>query len=410
MRYLKMKTNMPAGEQLSRRRGRTGLTRLFLLFSVFIWISCDSKLSELFASESPSIFALNPASEYDPLMQALKGETGQATSLLWFTDVHENRANLKRILSWYDHYQACYDGIIALGDQQNMYFTDDFSWWAEDGASKVMQVVGNHDAWISKSIYEEGNYEGQVVRGYGKGNPFYIISQKDVYAKFFAPYIASWGVIQPDGAASIGACYYYKDYGKVRLVVVDCKHYGTVDDMDENNLSYQDRWLEGVLEDAREKGLAVMVASHYSPAAATLIPCAYTRKEATGLYSDRLDSAAYKKVARFIDKGGEFVCWMSGHGHYDEIGVLEADPRQLLIRCATANHNRGKSASRHVGTKSQDSFNCISVDTDAKLVYIVKVGADENEDGTRKRILRYRYRDFTDDAGQTHERGLLECD
>ena len=153
-----------------------------------------------------------------------------------------------------------------------------------------------------------------------------------------------------------------------------------------------------------------MVASHYSPAAATLIPCAYTRKEATGLYSDRLDSAAYKKVARFIDKGGEFVCWMSGHGHYDEIGVLEADPRQLLIRCATANHNRSKSASRHVGTKSQDSFNCISVDTDAKLVYIVKVGADENEDGTRKRILRYRYRDFTDDAGQTHERGLLECD
>ena len=142
---------------------------LLFIINIFIWNSCDSSISELFSREEPSIFSLNPPSEYDPLMQELKGSTGQVTSLLWFTDVHENGDNLQRILSWYDHYHSYYDDIVSLGDQQGLYFTDDFSWWAADGASNVLQVIGNHDAWISKSMYDDGDYEGTVVRGYGKG-------------------------------------------------------------------------------------------------------------------------------------------------------------------------------------------------------------------------------------------------
>ena len=385
------------------------IKKLLIFFTLFIWNSCDSSISELFSREEPSIFSLNPPSEYDSLMQDLKRSTGQTTSFLWFTDVHANRTNLQRILSWYDYYHAYYDEIISLGDQEDSYFTDDFSWWAADGASNVLQVIGNHDAWISKSMYDDGDYEGTVVRGYGKGSPFYIISQKDLYNKFFSPFIESWKVIQPDNAESLGACYYYKDYEGVRLVVVDCKHYGTIDDLDENNKSYQDRWLESILNDANSKGLAVLIASHYSPARATMIPCSYTRKGSSGQYSDLLNAAAYKKVSRFIDQGGEFVCWISGHGHYDEIGVLEADSRQLLIRCATANHNRSSKVPRFAGTKSQDSFNSISIDTEIKQIYLVKTGADENEDGERKRIVKYRYQDYTDASDHVFEKGLIEC-
>lgn len=385
------------------------IKKLLIFITLFVLNSCDSSISELFSREDPSIFSLNPPAEYDSLIQELRGSSGQTPSLLWFTDVHENRVNLKRILSWYDHYRTYYDDIISLGDQQGLYFTDDFSWWAADGASRVLQVVGNHDAWISKSMYEDGEYEGVVVRGYGKGSPFYIIGQKNLYDKFFAPFIASWNVIQPDDASRLGTCYYYKDYGDVRLVVVDCKHYGTTDDLDENKKSYQDQWLESVLNDAFDKNLAVMIASHYAPAQATMIPCSYTRKESTGQYSDLLNASAYKKVSRFLDKGGEFVCWIGGHGHYDEIGVLKADPRQLSIRCATANHYRSNKVTRLDGTKSQDSFNSISIDTNNKQIYLVKTGADENEDGERKRIVRYCYQEFTDDSDHIHERGLLEC-
>ena len=350
-----------------------------------------------------NIFVLNPPEEYDALMQALKDGTGQSASFLWFSDVHFSRTNLRRILSWYKRYNTCFDDIIATGDQQNLYYTDDFSWWSNCGASNVLQAVGNHDAWISESIYKGKKYEGETVRTYGKESQFYILSQKDVYNKLFSPFISSWEVIQPES----GKCYYYKDYGKLRLVVVDCMHYGTVDDLDENKKSLQDKWLKDVLNDARKNGLAVMIASHYPPANASLIPCSYTNKKSNGQYSDRLNRLAAKDVSRFLDAGGEFVGWLTGHSHYDDIGVLELDSRQLLLRCATANHNRSKEKLRVNGKQNQDSFNCFSVDTDIKEIYLVKVGADVNADGERKRILRYRYQDYTDAAGNVYERGLI---
>ena len=79
----------------------------------------------------------------------------------------------------------------------------------------------------------------------------------------------------------------------------------------------------------------------------------------------------------------------------------------MLILCATANSYRNKRAIRLIGTKAQDSFNCISIDTIHKQIYMVKVGADTNEDGERKRIVRYNYRDYVDESGVLHERGLV---
>lgn len=385
---------------IKRNRIRLRLFRLTLLISL-IQVGCDPFIIE----PTSSIFDFNPESEYLPLMRELKNNS-QKTSLLWFTDVHNNRENLRRILKWYDKYSSSFDDIISLGDQQDSFFTDEFSWWGKEGASKVLQVIGNHDSWISRTKYEAGDYYGTIVKSYGTNAPFYIISQKDVYDKYMFPYISLWDVNQPDSAGMIGKNYYYKDYHHLRLIVLDCMHYGTIDDMD-NNKSLQDKWLNDVLTDARSKDIPVMIASHFPPAKATIIPCSYNRVGSTGQYTDRLNSAAYKKVSSFIDEGGEFVCWIAGHGHRDDIGVLQADPRQLLIRCTTANHIRSKDFSREAGKKTQDSFNCISIDPSQNLIYMVKVGADVNEDGERKRIVKYRYDDYIDDGGILYERGLI---
>lgn len=359
-------------------------------------------------SAADGVFLFNPPSEYDSLMVALKPDTNpKSTSFLWFTDLHFDIVNLRRIKAWYSRYQNCFDDMLSTGDQQYLYYTDDYEWWGKEGSNSILQLVGNHDAWISNDMYENGEYEGTIVRSYGSKNVFWILSQKDTYDKFFSPYIDSWNVIQPEAASERGCCYYYKDYEKLRLIVLDCKHYGTIDDQDENKNSLQDKWFKMVLEDAREKNLPVIVASHYPPGYIIPISCSYTYKNTSGKYSDCLNKAANKHVSNFIDKGGEFVCWLAGHVHDDVIGVLEADERQLLIICATANCYRNSRAFRQLGTKTQDSFNCISVDTGHKQVLLVKVGADTNVDNERKRIVKYNYRDFEDESGVLHERGLV---
>lgn len=369
---------------------------------LFALLGCSKDILD----SGDQIFNYNTSAEYDALMADLKPQTNpDAVSFLWFTDLHAHINSLRRIQAWYARYSVYLDDIISTGDQQDTYYTDNFDWWAENGAERIMQVEGNHDSWISSEMYETNDYHGEIVRSYGKYSQFWILSQKDTYEKFFAPFIGYWNVIQPERAEEKGKCYYFKDYGDFRLIVIDCMHYGTIDDLDESGNSFQDQWLVQVLEDAQKKGMSVMVATHFAPAKSIPIECSYTPKSATGNYSDRLNASAYKRVSTFIDNGGEFVCWIAGHGHYDEIAVLSGDMRQLLIRCAVANPLRA--TTRIVGTKNQDSFNCISIDTRHKQIYMVKVGADMNGDNERKRIVRYNYCDYTDESGVFHERGLV---
>lgn len=373
-------------------------------------LSCSgiSLFEEISSSSAERIFRLNPPSEYDSLMLALKPkDVPNAVAFLWFTDLHRDLHSLRRIKAWHNRYQGYFDDILSTGDQQDTYFTDSFDWWSDEGADEVLQLVGNHDAWISKAMFEEGSYEGEIVGSYGSKSQFWILSQKDTYNKYVSHCIGLWNVIQPESAMEEGKCYYYKDYENLRLIVVDSMHYGTVDDLDENNVSMQDSWFTTILEDARKKSLPVVVASHFPPSFTIPIKCSYTYKNTTGRHSDRLNKDAFNHVKSFIDNGGEFVCWLAGHIHDDVLGTLEADERQLVIFCASANSYRSTRAFREIGTKAQDSFNCISFDTIHKQVYMVKVGADTNADNERKRIIKYNYCDYLDGEGVLHERGLV---
>ena len=98
--------------------------------------------------------------------------------------------------------------MISTGDQQKLYFTEDFSWWNSDN---TLLVLGNHDAWITKEMYLTGDYDDIVERGYGPYDSetglysFYIIKQKECYDKYFKDRIANWNVTQPSDAATLGS-------------------------------------------------------------------------------------------------------------------------------------------------------------------------------------------------------------
>ena len=322
--------------------------------------------------------------------------------LLWFSDLHADVNALTYINKQALRYNAFISDIISTGDQVSSYFTSDFSWWTNN---KVLIVLGNHDAWISKEMYDTGDYDDIVERRYGEDN-FYIIHQKECYDKYFAPFISNWNVVQPSDAATLGKCYYYKDYDAVRLIVLDCMHYGSPDDLDGNNQSMQNAWLQSVLADARTNSKPVVIASHYFPGTPTKIDCAYSEMF-QGNGSDKLNSMAWSAVDDFIDAGGEFVCWLVGHTHQDVICTLAGDSRQLIVNLTTASISKAnyQPKVRFAGTETEQAFNFMCIDTNRKLLKNVRFGADITDLMNTYRSLVYRYKETT--SGQA---GVIKCD
>jgi hypothetical protein len=287
-------------------------------------------------------------------------------TLLHFTDIH-NSANAKRIAEFIDEYSAYIDDAICTGDMLGSRFDENYDWWKTAGCSNIMVTLGNHD------VFTENTYNGNVPAW--NGATTYIVPQKMSYDKFIAPYASLWNITQPNGVNNVnskhyGACYYYKDYKEygVRLFALDCMHFSDA----------QAEWFENELDNARLLGYSVVCAYHYplgktdSIGTTWCVPRPYERQTPT-------TARAVGIVSDFIDNGGEFVCWMSGHYHQDAVGVLTDDNRQLDINLDAASYAGITTESMPVvGTKSQDCFTIIGFDTTAKYIKMYRVGRDTN--------------------------------
>ncbi len=311
-------------------------------------------------------------------------------TLLTFSDIHLDRKDeLQRILSFNDKYAAYLDDMISLGDLQDRGFESDiavFRELADAGAKNVLQVIGNHD------YYNSG------------ANVWTYNTDANVYARFFAPFISNWGVVN-----SADTLYWYKDYSdtntytgtdavprKIRLIAINTNNNGSnVDKFD----SAQQTWLTNVLADAKTNGFSIIVASHYKPRM-TYIDCNFSDKTLQ-LSNDEnyANNAAATIIQDFIDGGGKFICWLCGHEHNDYIGVTSvAGTDQLVIGVSLAQCGVRVNYSvmdRVEGTKSQDLFNVIGFDTYNKHVRILRIGADMDIFMRSKKTLCINY--------ETHE-------
>lgn len=345
-------------------------------------IHLDSRLSTIEASlGTTSIFAFNQPLLYDNLMNQLKrrrriGNTSTESSprpllLGHFSDIHGDEENLKRAKEWCDHYSSYLDDVLCTGDL--IYSSWDvygFDYWAASGAGSILTCIGNHDT-----------YDGNDWHGHGG---------LDAYNRYFAPFISGWGVTQPADAATNGYCYYYKDYSepKVRLIVLDSM------EMDETQLS----WLDSVLTDviANHSDYSVVIAEHhpFTASKCSVIDCPFSSYQAQELpeFGDLSESVA-DKVDDFIDNGGKFICFLQGHTHRDIIYYLTNHRNQLcvVIDCATNKQNSWNDSDRAANTKNQDCLNMVAFDTYSKIVKVVRVGNEWNQQFQRKVTLTVRY-------------------
>ena len=311
------------------------------------------------------ILELNPPETVLPILQNMQMRALRAQrrgtaeprhdqlTLLHFADIHNDADNLGRVMEFARHYRPYLTDVLLTGDIAG----GNWNVWRDEmmavpGFTGVLKTLGNHD------VYKWNKTERNAT-------------PRECHDRYFAG-IETWGAVQPGGGNPDGLCYWHKDYPAcgVRLIGLDCMHY---DDA-------QQAWLDGVLEDARAKGLAVVAAQHFPPAA---------EKDCTGLPGCPFDSIqreclcgslprAVAAVDGFQKAGGEFVCWLGGHTHTDYCGTVNGK-RQFFINVGTARNFEHLCDSRRVtGEKSQDLFNIVSIDTCRKHIRVFRVGAEWN--------------------------------
>lgn len=289
-----------------------------------------------------------------------------------FSDIHSSANPLKRIISFTKTYANYIDDVINTGDSMGDHSADfegnesSYAWYSNtQGSEKILNIIGNHDSALS------GNKDGRWQydwTGYGKVN---------TYNKFIKPYIANWNVVQPSNADDDGLSYYYKDYTdkKIRLIALDVMFY---DDK-------QEVWFADTLNDAKTKGLSVLVIAHYPPKSYKGFDANYSSIDTNHVYNPASYNTKFTNAATivqsFIDNGGDFICWLGGHEHTDIFGKLDEHPKQTVILADTAQTKSADNASitesSHIeGTGSQNAFNVVSFDVYSHLIKIFRVGAE----------------------------------
>jgi len=155
--------------------------------------------------------------------------------------------------------------VVSAGDALHHWGLDD-SFWKEDGASKVLPVLGNHELFIGKGGTRKVN--GEKLKVWSTPS----FSQKEGYERYFKPYLNDTKFT----GIEEGKCYWYKDFPDVniRLIGLDPFHWNekvrlengnsvhTYPDGEKTDKGEQEIWLDKTLADAKDKKLSVICITH----------------------------------------------------------------------------------------------------------------------------------------------------
>lgn len=302
-------------------------------------------------------------------------------SLLHFSDIHGYIPNLRRIVEYYEYYNDYLDAAIHTGDSVGNVITDGSAFDYVPSAKNILNVPGNHEARLSTS---DDDYYG---------------TEKQVYDKIFKDYIGNWGVVQPQNAAILGKCYYYKDIRNFRLIVIDSVHWHTGGNAHiTDDASVQKAWFQEVLADAKANSKMVICALHYPPVNGLDVidgvkgfneyGVSGTAVIGDGWYAQ---DEIFSCVDTFINSGGKFMGWLAGHTHGDYIGFVHGHNNQIMIIVGTAGSTSGTNKNV-MGTTSQDRFNIITfscLSSSEIFIKILRVGNDKDMYNRSKVILSY---------------------
>lgn len=302
---------------------------------------------------------------------------------LFFSDIHGAKQNMARIVKFGNLLGSTnLNAIINGGDTVTNYLEDSFGYnWYNDLADEsdvdVLTCIGNHDEWL---------------------NDYYVEAPAtDIYNAFIAPTVERVSnIVQPTNASTNGYCYYYKDYNNIRVIVLDAMDAIGVVHWDTN----QQQWFENVLADARTNNKSVICVNH-TPFSKTDVNV--VRDENSGWNSwkpfssydgSSIPTTALDKVQAFITAGGTFICWLTGHTHFDNLLTNTSYSGQLMFSIATAkNSNHSVDGAVITDTKygMYDCFNYFGIDTTNHFIKVWRVGYNIDGGMKERNVLCYNY-------------------
>lgn len=278
--------------------------------------------------------------------------TNTRTNMLigFFSDIHGDVSNVQRVIDFCEHYDiTC---ILHGGDSVNEKYGDGTPFDSVTGA-KVLNIIGNHDSTTTTAY--ANNVTDQVL-----------------YETFMAYFASS--VIMPEDASTNYLCYWYKDYASqgIRLIGINCMRWTTA----------QATWLEEVLDDAVANSLAVIIVSHYPADEIADFDTPFNSRQWSPAYQNRTlylqNTGVIALVDTFIEAGGEFVCYLTGHQHRDHIGTCThaVHPQVQLTLDSSSMHKHARAIYGTEYGKNSISFDILGIDRYEKSLRVVRIGRD----------------------------------
>jgi hypothetical protein len=301
---------------------------------------------------------------------------------LFFSDIHGSSSNMRRIADFAKLAGATFlDAVINGGDTVQNVLDDGITWYdsyVDMIPVDVLTCIGNHDAWSTTP-----------------GTP---ATKTAVYNAEIAPVVSKVSnIVQPSGASANGLCYYYKDYENVRVIVLDAM---SGDNGIAHYDSAQDTWFRSVLADALTNSKTVVCVAHapFNKASETLVRDDENTwnswKSYSALDAIHIDGGALTAVDTFISNGGKFVCWLTGHTHFDNVLTDTAHPGQFMISIATANYFNHSVDGVNLYNESTGLYDCmnyIGVDTTNKMLKCMRIGYNLDGSLKQRNFLSYNY-------------------
>ena len=346
-------------------------------------IQIPSLLETKYNTVPANVIGLNDAKKAEASVIKLKKTSNEAygecdAKFLFMTDIHKDITRTQRAVklanAWGDGYITT---VLNGGDTVELTITEGLDWYynlVNTLQMPILNTVGNHDAWETLG-----------------GN---LAEATTVYNKIIAPIAQQGAIVQPDNASANGYNYYYKDYrNTLRLIVLDCMYW------DDTQLT----WLETVLSDARTSGLHVIIMTHAAFPWANMetVDCLWSKAGMLDGYSDsgaisdstRTNIQAAQAVKTFMDAGGKFVCWLTGHQHGDDVHKLPEYGNQFVV-------TMGSFAQRASTLQKSDieknyNYDCltyIAIDATNEVIKFLRLGADIDMYGVKHNGLSIDYK------------------
>ena len=297
----------------------------------------------------------------------------------FFSDLHGGETNLNRIVELSNNLKL--NAILNGGDLVQNWNSDSTTFYntaITNSPMDLLSCIGNHDAW------KTGKWEKAPVT--------------DIYNKIIKPFVTKYsGIVQPPNAEANGLCYFYKDYGNVRVIGLDSCNDNACGTWD----NAQKQWLINVLDDAKNNNKHVICLNHY-PFPKDIAKydtdsnwCSFEDYKTDPSY-DRLypHMETLNVIDDFIKSGGNFVCWLAGHTHDDFVMTATGYESQFMIVTASANNTKHSDGlvTSDMSDDMFDCFNLIGVDTAHKLLKMKRIGWNKDASMKERNSLCYDYK------------------